>query len=109
MLIVKQQIVATDKEGYLSQLSAWNETVAHAIAEQDSLMLTEDHWRVINFLRDFYQQYQITPAIRVLVKELAKQLPAEKGNSLYLNSLFPLGLAKQASKIAGLPKPTRCT
>lgn len=98
----------TDQEGYLIHLSDWNEALAQAIAEADGLMLTADHWQVIHYLRNFYQQYHLMPAIRVLVKELAKEMGNEKGNSIYLNSLFPKGLAKQASKIAGLPKPTRC-
>jgi tRNA 2-thiouridine synthesizing protein E len=88
-------------------LADWNEAVANAIAQDDGLVLTTDHWQVIYFLRNFYQQYQIMPAMRVLVKELAKQM-GTKSNSIYLNSLFPKGLMRQASKIAGLPKPTRC-
>lgn len=98
-----------DKEGYLINLKDWNEEVAKMLAEQDKLILINDHWTVIHFLRNFYQQYQTMPMVRVLVKELAKEMGSEKGNSVYLNALFPKGLVKQASKIAGLPKPTRCT
>lgn len=89
-------------------MSTWNEKTAELIAESEGLVLSPDHWAVINFLRDFYLQYQTIPTVRILVKELAKQLGAEKGNSIYLHSLFPQGLIKQAAKIAGLPKSARC-
>jgi tRNA 2-thiouridine synthesizing protein E len=101
-------MLKTDKEGFLLDLDVWNESVANELADNDQLKLTDDHWQVIYFLRDFYQQYQTAPTMRVLVKELAKKLGAEKGNSIYLQRLFPGGLLRQASKIAGLPKPTRC-
>lgn len=101
--------LARDKEGYLSHLTDWTVEVAVEIAQEENIFLTEDHWLVINFLRDFYQKYSITPPMRIIVRELAKQLPLEKGNSLYLQQLFPAGLLRQASKIAGLPKPPKCT
>jgi tRNA 2-thiouridine synthesizing protein E len=101
-------MLKTDKEGFLLDLNDWSESVANQLAINDQLKLTEDHWHVIYFLRDFYQQYQTAPTVRVLVKELAKKLGDEKGNSIYLQRLFPGGLLRQGSKIAGLPKPTRC-
>ena len=107
-LIVENIVIATDNEGFLQHLHDWNEQVAIAIAEAEGLQLEVAHWEIIHFLRQFYLEYQLTPAIRVLVKELAKKLGDEKGNSIYLHQLFPGGPAKQASKIAGLPKPVRC-
>ena len=65
-------------------------------------------WEVINFLREYYQEYQIAPAVRVLTKAIGKKLGPDKGNSKYLYELFPYGPAKQACKVAGLPKPTGC-
>ena len=70
--------------------------------------LTENHWEVINFLRSYYEEYQIAPAVRVLTKAIGKKLGKDKGNSKYLYELFPYGPAKQACKYAGLPKPTGC-
>ena len=70
--------------------------------------MTENHWEVINFLRDYYEEYQVAPAVRVLTKAIKKTLGPEKGNSQYLYGLFPAGPATQACKIAGLPKPTGC-
>lgn len=100
--------IATTKEGYLANLNDWNETVAQTLASSDAIELTADHWQVIHFLRNFYLSYQTTPTVRIMIKELAKQMGTEKSNSAYLQQLFPQGLMKQACKIAGLPKPIRC-
>jgi tRNA 2-thiouridine synthesizing protein E len=98
----------TDEEGYLINLGDWNEEVAAFLAQQEGVNMTEQHWEVINFLRDYYNEFQIAPAVRVLTKAIGKKLGPEKGNSQYLYELFPYGPAKQACKIAGLPKPTGC-
>lgn len=100
--------VKTDAEGYLLNLQDWNTSVATEMAAIDKLTLTADHWTVINFLREFYRQYKIIPAMRVVIKELKNKLSQEKDNSSYLQQLFPSGFFKQGCKIAGLPKPTRC-
>lgn len=102
-------MILTDKEGYLQNIKDWNETTATSIAQREGVILTQAHWELIIFVRDFYQRHQIAPAIRVLVKSMKEHYGPEKGNSLYLQSLFPKGAAKQLSKIAGLPKPTHCT
>ncbi|MBI4206967.1 MAG: TusE/DsrC/DsvC family sulfur relay protein [Betaproteobacteria bacterium] len=98
----------TDEEGYLQNLSDWSEEVANLIARQEDIDMTPNHWEVVNFLREYYTEYQIAPAIRVLTKAIGKKLGPEKGNNKYLYELFPYGPAKQACKIAGLPKPTGC-
>jgi len=98
----------TDEEGYLVNLAEWNEDIGKVLAQGENVEMTPSHWEVVNFLRDYYNEYQIAPAVRVLTKAIGKQLGAEKGNSKYLYELFPYGPAKQACKIAGLPKPTGC-
>ena len=98
----------TDEEGYLSNRTEWNEDLAKAMAKADNCDLTDNHWEVINFLREYYEEYQIAPAVRVLTKAIGKKLGPDKGNSKYLYELFPYGPAKQACKYAGLPKPTGC-
>ena len=98
----------TDEEGYLVNLADWNEDVAQFLAQQENVEMTPNHWEVVNFLREYYNEYQIAPAIRVLTKAIGKKLGPDKGNNKYLYELFPYGPAKQACKIAGLPKPTGC-
>lgn len=97
-----------DEEGYLANLNDWIPELADAMAAADGAELTENHWEVINFLREYYDEYQIAPAVRVLTKAIGKKLGKDKGNSKYLYELFPYGPAKQACKYAGLPKPTGC-
>jgi len=97
-----------DEEGYLINLAEWNKELADLIAKDEGIEMTEAHWEVVDFLREYYNEYQIAPAVRVLTKAIGKKLGPEKGNSKYLYELFPYGPAKQACKIAGLPKPTGC-
>ena len=108
MLNVNNTIIETDPLGYLLDINQWNQDVALAIAEKENLQLTEAHWEVIHFVRDFYKEYKTSPAIRMLVKAMAQKLGEDKGNSRYLHRLFPDGPAKQATKLAGLPKPAKC-
>ncbi|CAM3974839.1 TusE/DsrC/DsvC family sulfur relay protein [Pseudoalteromonas byunsanensis] len=108
MLEFNNQIIETDKQGYLLDHTQWHKDLAPIIAEQEGITLSDAHWEVINFVRDFYEEYNTSPAIRMLVKAMAKALGEDKGNSMYLYKLFPKGPAKQATKIAGLPKPARC-
>ncbi|MBE9558699.1 MAG: TusE/DsrC/DsvC family sulfur relay protein [Proteobacteria bacterium] len=100
--------VDADEEGYITDISGWSKELAVLIAADEKIEMSDDHWEIVNFLRDYYEEYQIAPAIRVLTKAAKKSMGPEKGNSQYLYELFPYGPAKQACKIAGLPKPTGC-
>lgn len=97
-----------DEEGYLVNLNDWTAEVGEYLASQDGLELKDEHWEIINFLREYYEEYQIAPAVRVLTKAVAKKMGKDKGNSKYLYELFPYGPGKQACRFAGLPKPTGC-
>ena len=105
---INGKTVETDEEGYILNLAEWDEDIAGVLAEEEGIEMSENHWEVVNFLRDYYDEYQIAPAVRVLTKAIGKKLGPDKGNSKYLYELFPYGPAKQACKIAGLPKPTGC-
>jgi TusE/DsrC/DsvC family sulfur relay protein len=105
---VNGKSLEVDEEGYLANLNEWEPAVAEVMAKDEGLELNDDHWEIINFLREYYEEYQIAPAVRVLTKAVGKKLGKEKGNSKYLYELFPYGPGKQACKLAGLPKPTGC-
>lgn len=107
-ITVAGKTVEVDEEGYLVNRTDWNEAIGTEMAKIDNCELTPNHWEVINFLREYYEEYQIAPAVRVLTKAIGKKLGADKGTSKYLYELFPYGPAKQACKYAGLPKPTGC-
>ncbi len=105
---LNNQVIETDAQGYLRNQQDWSEELAEVIAASEAIELSTDHWEVVNYVRKFYLEFDKSPSIRPLVKYLAQELGKDKGNSLYLQMLFPEGPAKQASKIAGLPKPARC-
>lgn len=100
--------IKTDADGYLINPFDWSEALALHIAALDNIEMREEHWLVIKFVRQFYLQYHTSPAIRMLVKAMTKEFGPEKGSSRYLFRLFPEGPARQAARIAGLPKPAKC-
>jgi tRNA 2-thiouridine synthesizing protein E len=108
MIEYNGQQIETDHQGYLKVVNDWSPELALIIAQDEQIVLTDAHWEVINFVRNFYLEFKTSPAIRVLVKAIGQKLGADKGNSKYLYTLFPIGPAKQATKIAGLPKPAKC-
>ncbi len=106
---INGQTYETDEDGFLLQLDNWSTEVANLLAKNEEVEMSEKHWEIVNFLRDYYNEFQIAPAIKILVKEIAKKNDIKKKDaSDYLYELFPAGPAKQACKIAGLPKPTGC-
>lgn len=94
--------IEVDEDGFMENPEEWNEEVALALAStEDVNELTEEHWKLINYLRDYFQKYGIAPMIRKLCKETG--FPLKK-----VYELFPSGPAKGACKVAGLAKPTGC-
>jgi tRNA 2-thiouridine synthesizing protein E len=94
--------IKVDEDGFMEDPDCWTEDVARAIAAtEDVPELTEDHWKIINYLRQYFKNYGMAPMIRKMVKETGYDL-----QTIY--ALFPSGPAKGACKIAGLPKPTGC-
>ena len=108
MVVVDSLEIETDPEGYLVCIEDWSEEVAAVMAQADGCALSEAHWQVIHFLREYYSEYGFAPAIRILTRAIARRLGPDRGNSRYLYRLFPEGPARQACRYAGLPKPTGC-
>ena len=107
-LLLNKQEIPTDPQGYLLDYEQWSEALADIIAANEDVELTQAHWEVIRFVREFYLTYKTSPAIRALTKAMKAKFGEEKASSRYLYRLFPDGPAKQATKYAGLPKPARC-
>jgi len=94
--------IEVDEDGFMQEPEKWNEDVAGALATTEGVgNLTDDHWKVVNYLREYYLQFGVAPMIRKLCKQTGFQL-----KEIY--ELFPSGPAKGACKVAGLPKPTGC-
>lgn len=102
------QALALDGDGYLLHLDDWTPAVAEALARNEGLDLQPEHWEILEALRAFYREFQLSPATRPLVRYIAQALGPDKGNSAHLNRLFKGTPAKLAAKLAGLPKPTNC-
>ncbi|MCW5197148.1 TusE/DsrC/DsvC family sulfur relay protein [Buchnera aphidicola] len=86
----------------------WNTKYALKIAKKENIIMTENHWEIIYLIRKIYFKYNINPTNRILLKIIKKEIGNNKSNNLYLLSLFPHGIIKQANKIAGLPTSTIC-
>lgn len=100
--------VPVDKDGFLKNLTDWSPAIAEQLASAENIQLTPSHWQLIDLIRDFYQVFGLSPAMRPLVNYAAKQLGPEKGRSIYFLQHFPGSPAKLLSKIAGLPRPENC-
>jgi len=94
--------IETSKEGFLKTSFDWSEDLAVYMAAQEEVDLTEEHWEIMHYLREYYEDYDIAPPMRMMVKVFAKKFGNENANSRYLHKLFPKGPAKQGSRFAGL-------
>jgi tRNA 2-thiouridine synthesizing protein E len=99
----KDAQLEVDGDGFVVDPSLWDEDLARFLAEHEEGItdLTDDHWKVIYYLNEYYQENEIAPMIRKLCKETGFKLR-------YIYELFPSGPARGACKVAGLPKPTGC-
>jgi TusE/DsrC/DsvC family sulfur relay protein len=104
-LEVEGTTLAVDFEGYLVDPSQWNEQVAEGFARQEHIVLTDEHWAVIRFMREYYERHHIAPDARHVMKHLAEYKGAGTAGRNDLFVLFPYGYVKQACKIAGMRKP----
>lgn len=96
------KMLEVDEDGFIADPAQWDQAVAGSLAVTEGVnALTETHWKLVNYLRDYYLKYNIAPMIRKVCKDTG--LPLKQ-----IYELFPSGPAKGACKVAGLPKPTGC-
>ena len=100
--------ITLDKHGFLTDQQAWTAEVATVFATDEGITLQDEHWEVIHLLREYFEEFDTSPANRALVKYIKLKLGPSKGSSIYLMSLFPGSPARVGSRIAGLPKPKNC-
>lgn len=92
-------------DGHLANVEDWNEDVAKAMAEKEGTTLTENHWEIINLMRDFYKEYNISPIRKLLVRSIVEKYGEKRASKEYLDSLFHNGILLEGSRIAGIPMP----
>ncbi|MBP2640328.1 MAG: sulfur relay protein, TusE/DsrC/DsvC family [Firmicutes bacterium] len=101
-IAVEGKQVELDEDGFLVEPSDWNEAIVSIFAKSEDVEeLTEEHWKVINYLREYFKKFGMAPMVRKMCKDTGLTL-----KQIY--ELFPTGPAKGACKLAGLPKPTGC-
>ena len=96
------KMLEIDEDGFIQDPDQWDKAVAEDIAKTEGVdSMSEDHWKVVNYLREYYLEFNMAPMIRTLCKTTGFKL-----KEIY--ALFPSGPAKGACKVAGLAKPTGC-
>ena len=92
-----------DLEGYLVEPADWNDDVAVELARRIDITLDDDHWDVIRFMRGMYEEHQVAPDARHIIKHLEQRYPGQGRTRLF--ELFPYGYVGQACKVAGMKRP----
>ncbi|HBB40980.1 MAG: sulfurtransferase TusE [Nitrospirae bacterium CG18_big_fil_WC_8_21_14_2_50_70_55] len=100
--------IKTNHDGYMLQRDQWTPEVAELLARLDGVELTEEHWRILDYLRRYYAEYLISPNVRILLRHLQEEWGDAQLDRDHLYQLFPKGPAFQGTKFAGLPKPYDC-
>ena len=94
--------IEVDDDGFLLRPELWNEQVALALASTEDIdALTDDHWKIMTYIREYHAEHGVAPMVRKLCKDTGYKL-----KEMY--ALFPSGPARGACKVAGLEKPTGC-
>jgi tRNA 2-thiouridine synthesizing protein E len=102
-LRVDDHEVETDSEGYLRDLGEWSEAFARAQARREGLVLTDEHWEVIRFLRDHFHAHGVQAQVRVMIRHFERAWGPARGNNHHLHDIFPVGgPQKQGNRLAGL-------
>ena len=97
--------VEHDEEGYITNLGDWSKELAEVIAKAEDIEMDDERWEVVNFLREYYEEYQIAPAVRVLIKAVKKTMGEEKGKT---STCTNCSLMAQPSKpVRSLACPSR--
>lgn len=96
------QQIEVDEDGFIADPAIWTKELAEFLAKTEEVEeMTEDHWKLVNYLNDYYKKFGIAPMVRKITKETGI-------TNKQIYELFPSGPAKGACKVAGLPKPTGC-
>jgi tRNA 2-thiouridine synthesizing protein E len=108
-LDVNGKLVATDEQGFLLDLDDWSEDFARALAQRDGVELYVNHWELIWYFRDYYQETQSLPTMHKMVLELGKhrgpRFSDRKAYEQHIYRLFPAGPVYEICRLAGLPMP----
>jgi dissimilatory sulfite reductase related protein len=102
---LNETIISTDEEGYLADPDSWTPEIAEQIAADEAIQLSDEHWAVILFIRDHYDEHQVAVDARFVIKFLDQRFGYGGKAHNHLFELFPYGYVKQACRIAGMRRP----
>lgn len=108
MVEVNGRNIETDVQGFLQHMEEWSEDFAKRIADRDDIKLFNDHWELIYYFREYYEENMTAPTMHILVKELGgknKSYHEQKAYEKHIYSLFPRDPVHEVCKLAGLPLP----
>jgi tRNA 2-thiouridine synthesizing protein E len=98
-------VIATDDQGYLVDPETWNDAVAEKLAQQAGIILSDEHKKILQFIRNYYDQHRLAADARFVMKYLEDELGYKDNASQRLYQLFPYGYMQQVCKIAGMRRP----
>lgn len=100
---VGDKVILTDQEGYIQNMDEWSEEFAEALAEHEGLILTDEHWEILDYLREYYQEHGVQAPVRDMLKHFKKAWGEEFATNHYLHEIFPNGgPQKQGNRLAGI-------
>lgn len=102
-IVVEGTSVDLRADGHLSNMNDWTPELAEQMAKNEGLELTQQHWDVLNTMREYYKEYNTSPILKLLRRELSKKFGAERATENALNVLFTKGVQHQATRLAGIP------
>jgi TusE/DsrC/DsvC family sulfur relay protein len=101
-LDIQGKTIEFDKDGFMIDPDLWNDKVAAAIAGEEGIdELSEKHWGIVNFIREYWKEHDLAPPVRLICTEVGVSV-----REIY--KLFTSGPARGACRVAGLPKPDGC-
>ncbi|CAK0766670.1 Sulfurtransferase TusE [Gammaproteobacteria bacterium] len=106
---INGKTIQLSEAGWMEDLSEWNEEVAVAIAHNEKVEMTSEHWDIVNTAREYFQEHGSVAEPRIFSKIMKEKFGVDRSSSKYIYDLFPYGLIKSANKVAGLPRPKGCS
>lgn len=97
--------IATDDQGFLMDPELWDDSVAEVLAQKEGVELGDEHHKVLDYIRKYYNEHHIAADARFVIKYLAEELGYGKSARQRLYQLFPYGYMQQVCKIAGMRRP----
>lgn len=105
---VDGKTIEANEQGFLCNPDDWSEAVCERLAERDGVKLYVDHWELIWYFREYYEENQTCPSLHTIIRDLGhknERFHDQKSYEKHVYSLFPKDAVHEVCKLAGLPMP----